>query len=144
VFHQRSTTEIWAPRALALLRIVTGYLFLQHGGAKLLGVPHVASFDNVTLLSLVGVAGILELVGGALLVVGLFVRPVAFILCGEMAAAYFIAHASVHDVLSPLLNHGEGAVLYCFVFLYLAVAGGGAWAIDSIRARAGKSMFASA
>jgi putative oxidoreductase len=128
-----------------VLRIVAGYLFVQHGSAKLLGVPSTPGFDHVTLLSLVGVAGLLELVGGAMLIVGWLVRPVAFVLCGQMAVAYFIAHASPQDFLSPLLNHGEGAVLYCFIFLFLAVAGGGAWSIDSLRrSRADKARFANA
>ena len=128
-----------------MLRIVAGYLFVQHGSAKLLGVPSTPAFDHVTLLSLVGIAGILELVGGAMLIVGWLVRPVAFVLCGQMAVAYFIAHASPRDFLSPLLNHGEGAVLYCFIFLFLAVAGGGAWSIDSLRrSRADKARFANA
>jgi putative oxidoreductase len=130
---ERFSPEIWAPRALAALRIVAGYLFLQHGSAKLLGVPHVAMFDHLTLFSLIGLAGALELVGGALIVLGLFTRPAAFILSGEMAAAYFMAHASTGNVLLPTVNEGEAAVLYCFVFLFLSVAGAGAWSIDSIR-----------
>jgi putative oxidoreductase len=130
---ERFSREIWAPRALAALRIVAGYLFLQHGSAKLLGVPHVAMFDHLTVFSLIGLAGVLELVGGALIVLGLFARPAAFILSGEMAAAYFMAHASPGNVLLPTLNEGEAAVLYCFVFLFLSVAGAGAWSIDSIR-----------
>jgi putative oxidoreductase len=125
--------ETWAPRALAALRIVTGYLFLQHGTAKLLGVPHVAMFDHLSLFSLIGLAGVLELVGGALIVLGLFTRPAAFILSGEMAVAYFMAHASHGNVLLPTLNEGEAAVLYCFVFLFLSVAGAGAWSVDSMR-----------
>lgn len=125
--------EIWAPRALAALRIVAGYLFVQHGTAKLFGVPHVAMFDHLTLFSLIGLAGVLELVGGALVLVGLFTRPAAFILSGEMAVAYFIAHASHGNVVLPTLNEGEASVLYCFVFLFLAAAGGGAWSIDSMR-----------
>jgi putative oxidoreductase len=84
----------WTPRAQALLRIVTGYLYLTHGTAKLLGVPHVAMFDKLQLFSLIGLAGVLELVGGILLLLGLFTRPVAFVLSGEMAFAYFMAHAS--------------------------------------------------
>ena len=115
----------WQPRLLSLLRIVTALLLLQHGTAKLLGFPHVAMFDNVQLLSLLGIAGALELAGGALLLLGIFTRPVAFILSGEMAVAYFIAHAQKN--LFPILNGGELAVLYCFVLLYLAVAGGGTW-----------------
>jgi putative oxidoreductase len=125
-------TEVWTPKALALLRIVVGYLYVQHGTAKLLGVPHVAMFDNLQLFSLIGLAGALELVGGVLLILGLFVRPVAFILSGEMAVAYFMAHASHGNPLLPTLNQGEAAVLYCFVFLFLAAAGGGVWSIDSV------------
>ncbi|MGH6800056.1 MAG: DoxX family protein [Methylocella sp.] len=117
----------WQPRLLGLLRIVTALLLLQHGTAKLFGFPHVAMFDNLQLMSLVGVAGVLELAGGILLLLGIFTRPVAFILSGEMAAAYFIAHAQ--KSFFPILNQGELAVLYCFVLLYLAVAGGGAWSL---------------
>jgi putative oxidoreductase len=117
----------WQPRLLGLLRIATALLFLQHGTAKLLGFPHVAMFDNLRLLSLVGVAGVLELAGGILLLLGVFTRPVAFILSGEMAFAYFLAHAQ--KSFFPVLNQGELAALYCFVFLYLAVAGGGAWSL---------------
>lgn len=125
--------ETWTPRALALLRIVSAYLFLQHGTAKLLHVPHVAMFDDVTLMSMMGVAGVLELVGGVLLLIGLLTRPVAFILSGEMAVAYFMVHASQGHVLMPILNQGELAVIYCFVFLFLAAAGGGAWSVDAMR-----------
>ena len=125
----------WTPRAQALLRIVTGYLYLTHGTAKLLGVPHVANFDNLRLFSLIGFAGILELVGGVLLLIGLFTRPVAFVLCGEMAFAYFMAHGSQGYVLVPMLNRGELAVLYCFVFLFFAAAGAGAWSVDAMRRR---------
>src|ERR1035438_1411123 len=125
--------ETWTPRALAALRIVAVYLFLQHGTAKLFGFPHVAMFDNLSVLSLIGLAGMLELVGGVLLVVGLFVRPVAFILSGEMAIAYFTAHAAHGNVLFPTLNQGEAAVLYSFIYLFLAAAGGGVWSIDAAR-----------
>ncbi len=125
--------EVWAPRALAALRIVAGYLFVQHGTAKLFGMPHVAMFDHLRLLSLIGLAGVLELVGGALVLVGLFTRPAAFVLSGEMAVAYFVAHAPHGNVLLPTLNQGEAAVLYCFVFLLIAAAGGGAWSVDSMR-----------
>ena len=132
--------ELWAPKGLALLRIVAAYLFLQHGSAKLLGFPHVASFDHVSIASLIGVAGLFELIGGALVLVGLFVRPVAFVLSGEMAVAYFMAHASKGNALIPMLNQGEGAVLYCFIFLLLAAAGGGAWSLDAMRrGRAGSA-----
>ena len=125
----------WTPRMQALLRIVTAYLFLTHGASKLLGIPHAAAFDNLQLFSLIGLAGILELVGGVLLLLGLFTRPVAFILCGEMAFAYFIGHASRGQVLVPMLNRGELAVMYCFVFLFFAAAGAGAWSLDGLRRR---------
>jgi putative oxidoreductase len=121
----------WQPRLLSLLRIVTALLLLQHGTAKLIGFPHVAMFDNLQLLSLVGVAGVLEFAGGVLLFLGVFTRPVAFILSGEMAFAYFLAHAQ--KSFFPILNQGELAVLYCFVLLYLAAAGGGAWSLRSDR-----------
>jgi putative oxidoreductase len=124
----------WASHAQGLLRIVVAYLFVQHATAKLFGFPHVAMFDNLKVLSLVGIAGIIELVGGLLLLLGLFTRPVAFVLSGEMAFAYFIAHAPQGNLLSPLLNQGEGAVLYCFVFLFFAAAGPGAWSLDASRA----------
>lgn len=126
---------MWRPRALAVLRIVTAYLFMTHGTAKLFGVPHQAMFDGLKIVSLPGVAGILEVGGGLLLLIGLFTRPVAFVLCGFMAVAYFMAHASQGHVLVPLLNKGELAVLYCFVFLYFTFAGAGAWSVDAARRR---------
>jgi len=128
-----ATCKAWTPRILGILRIITGFLFLQHGAAKLLGVPHVAMFDGLQLVSLMGLAGILELVGGLLILIGLFTRPVAFILSGEMAVAYFMAHAP-HGLL-PILNQGELAVMYCFVFLYLSVAGSGAFSLDAMRSK---------
>ena len=124
----------WTPRAQALLRIVAGYLFLLHGSSKLLHVPHISYFDNLQLFSLIGLAGALELVGGVLLIIGLFTRPVAFVLSGEMAVAYFMAHAKADNFLLPLLNEGEAAVLFCFVFLFFAAAGAGAWSVDAWRA----------
>jgi putative oxidoreductase len=132
-------SDTWTPRALAMLRIVAGFLFLQHGTAKLFHVPHVASFDSLRVLSLVGCAGLLEVTGGLLLLLGLFTRPTAFILSGEMAVAYFIEHAPQGHFFTPALNQGEEAVLYCFLFLFLSVAGGGAWSIDA--SRAGKSRL---
>jgi len=126
----------WTPRALALLRIVTAFVFLQHATAKLFGIPHVAMFDGLQLLSLIGVAGIIELIGGSLVLVGWFTRPAAFILSGEMAVAYFMAHAPQGHVLSPMLNQGESAVLFCFIYLFLAAAGAGAWSIDAMRGEA--------
>jgi putative oxidoreductase len=125
----------WAPRALAVLRIVTAYLFIQHGTAKLFGVPHQAMFDNLQLFSIVGLAGVLELVGGLLLLIGFLTRSTAFVLSGFMAVAYFMAHGSQGHVLSPMLNGGELAVLYCFVFLYFVFSGPGAWSVDWLRSR---------
>jgi putative oxidoreductase len=130
-----STAARYAPHAQALLRIVSGYLFMMHGVAKLFHVPHVAMYDGVQLMSLIGLAGVLEMVGGALLIVGLFTRVTAFVLSGEMAVAYFMAHASKGDPLMPMLNQGEAAVLFCFIFLFLAAAGAGAWSIDAHRSR---------
>jgi putative oxidoreductase len=134
MFKDHTNRDLLAPRAHALLRIVTGYLFLLHG-AKLLGWPHVASFDHVSVASLIRVAGVLELVGGAFVLIGLFTRPAAFALSGEMAVGYFMAHASKGNPLLPILNQGDAAVLYCFVFLFLAAAGAGVWSVDSARRR---------
>ena len=128
------STVAYTPRALAVLRIVTAFLFIQHGTAKFFGAPHVAMFDGLQVVSLMGLAGALELVGGALLLIGLFTRPVAFVLSGFMAVAYFMAHAP-HGFL-PIVNQGELAVLYCFVFLYLSVVGPGAFSIDVARNKA--------
>lgn len=125
----------WTPRAQALLRIVTAYLYITHGSAKHFGMPHVAAFDHLQLFSLVGLAGVIELVGSVLLLLGLFTRPAAFIMSGEMAVAYFMAHASKGYVVVPMLNGGELAVLYCFIFLFFAAAGAGAWSLDALRAR---------
>ena len=121
----------WSSQILSLLRIMTGLLFLAHGTAKYFAFPHVAMFDNLEPMSLPGVAGILEIAGGALIIVGLFTRPVAFILSGMMAVAYFLAHAT--QGFHPILNGGEPAILFCFIFLYLAAAGGGAWSLDAVR-----------
>lgn len=124
--------ESFAPRALSVLRIVSAFLLLQHGSAKLFGFPHVAYFDNLQIVSLIGLAGILEVVGGVLLLIGFWTRPVAFILSGELAVAYFIGHAPKGFAWAPLLNQGESAVLFSFVFLYLAAAGAGPWSVDAI------------
>lgn len=121
----------WAPRLLSILRIMTGLLFLQHGTAKLLKIPVIPMFANLSLTSLPGIAGILELVGGVLIILGLFTRSVAFLLSGLMAVAYFMAHAP--RGFYPILNAGELAILFCFVFLYLAAAGPGPWSIDAAR-----------
>jgi putative oxidoreductase len=122
--------EVWAPRVLTLLRIMAGLLFLEHGTQKLLGFPPSIN-PGPALLSLMGIQGIIEVIGGALIVIGLFTRPVAFILSGEMAIAYWTVHAKMS--LYPAVNMGEAAILYCFIFLYLAAAGGGAWSLDASR-----------
>src|SRR5258705_10850714 len=109
--------ELWTPRILSVLRIVTGYLMLTHGTAKIFHITLQPMFDDLQLFSLIGLAGIIELVGGILILAGLFTRPAAFILSGQMAVAYFMAHASKGFVLVPMLNQGELAVVYCFVFL---------------------------
>jgi putative oxidoreductase len=139
----QTTLQIWTPRALALLRIVTAYLFIQHGTAKLFGMPYQAMFDDLQLVSLIGLAGVLEVVGGALLAVGLFTRPAAFVLSGLMAVAYFMAHASQGNVLVPMLNQGELAVLYSFVMLYFVFSGAGAWSLDRLRGKATPSLHLS-
>lgn len=120
--------EVWSPRVLSVLRIVTGLLFMQYGSAKLFHIPHVAMFDNLHLMSLLGIQGVLELGGGLLLLIGLFSRPVAFVLSGDMAVAYFMAHWPRSWL--PILNGGDLAVLFCFVFLHLWAAGPGPWSID--------------
>jgi putative oxidoreductase len=119
----------WTPRMLSVLRIMTALLFLAHGTSKYFGFP--VSLGNIPMFSLFGLAGLIELVFGTLLLVGLFSRIAAFILSGEMAFAYFIGHAP--KSFFPLVNGGESAVLFCFIFLYLAFAGPGPWSIDAMR-----------
>jgi len=123
---------IWAPRVLSILRIVSALIFFAHGTQKLLGFP--AHPNPPAVMSLSWIAGAMELVGGALLIVGLFTRPVAFILSGQMAFAYWWAHAP--RSVFPVLNGGDAAILYCFVFLYLAFAGAGPWSVDAMRSGA--------
>ena len=123
------TIAAWTPRALSVLRIVTGLLIIQHGMAKIIGFPAVAMFAKLEPLSLVGAAGFIELIGGALLILGLWTQPVAFILAGEMAFAYFIGHFP--KGFHPLLNAGTLAALYCFTCLYLSTAGAGPWSVDA-------------
>jgi putative oxidoreductase len=121
----------WSPRLLSVLRIVTALLFIPHGTQKLFGFPGAQQAVS-PLLSMMGIAGILECVGGVLLLLGVFTRPTAFVLSGEMAVAFFTAHAP--RGFWPILNRGELAALYCFVFLYLACAGGGPWSFRRPRA----------
>jgi putative oxidoreductase len=128
----------WSPRLLSVLRIVVGALFLEHGLSKFFGFPMTMP-PAFQLTSLAGASGAFELVGGALMLVGLFTRPTAFILSGNMAFAYFIAHFP-HGFF-PIINGGDAAVLYSFVFLYFAVAGGGPWAVDAVRGVAGRGAL---
>ena len=126
------TLAAYTPRALSVLRIITGLLIIQHGMGKLLGFPALPIYANVQLMSLSGAAGVLELIGGALLILGLWTQPVAFILSGEMAFAYFIGHMfKAAPVFHPLLNGGTLAALYCFTCLYLSTAGAGPWSVDA-------------
>ena len=123
----------WAPHLLSLLRVITAFLFMQVGTAKLFAFPGAIMPGGGTapLATLAGVAGVLEAVGGLLLLVGLFTRPVAFVLSGEMAVAYFYAHAPAG--FWPVLNQGAPAALYAFLFLYLSSAGPGPWSLDALR-----------
>ena len=127
-----NTLSDYSPYGLAALRVMTALLFMQHGLQKLFGFPAPGP-EGLQLVSLMGLAATLETFGGALLAIGLFTRPVAFVLSGFMAVAYFMAHAP--QGFYPLVNGGEGAILYCFIFLYLVFAGPGALSLDTIRAR---------
>jgi putative oxidoreductase len=117
----------WTPKLQAVLRIMAGLLFLEHGTGKFLHFPALHGLDQMP-GGLLVFTGLMELIGGAMIVLGVFTRPVAFVLSGFMAAAYFMAH--LPNSFFPALNNGEPAVLFCFVFLFLAAAGPGAWAID--------------
>jgi len=131
-----SVSPVWVPRAqsvLSVLRIFAGLELLQHGTGKILGFPFVPTFANVQIGSLSGMGGLIELIGGILFTIGLFTRPVAFILSGFTAAAYFMAHAG--KGFYPVLNGGELAALYCFVFLYFAFVGAGPWSVDALLGR---------
>ncbi len=120
--------QSWAPALHSVLRIVAGLLFLEHGTGKLIGFPAGLPFIDKMPSGLLHFTGTMELVGGALIVLGLFTRPVAFVLSGFMAVAYFMAHFPMSFF--PAINYGEPAVLFCFVFLYLAAAGPGPWSLD--------------
>jgi putative oxidoreductase len=123
----------YSPHALAVLRIVAALIFMEHGTQKLFGFPAASEGGQPPLLSLLGIGGVLEFVGGLFILVGLFTRPVAFLLAGEMAVAYWLFHAP--RSFFPVLNGGDAAILYCFVFLLLVFAGPGAWSLDAARAR---------
>lgn len=125
----------WSPYLLSVLRIVAAFLFMQYGSTKLFAFPAAIMPGGGTaqVTSLAGVAGLMELVGGTFLLVGLFTRPVAFLLSGQMAVGYFMGHAP--QGLWPVLNGGVPAVIFCFVWLYISAAGPGPWSIDALRRR---------
>jgi len=121
--------ETWSPRVLAAVRIITALLFIEHGLMKLVAFPAAVPGLPTPLPAILVAAALIEIVGGALIAVGLFTRITAFICSGEMAVAYFMFHAP--QSFWPAVNNGDAAILYCFVFLYLAFAGGGAWSLDA-------------
>lgn len=137
--NSNSFFATWEPKVLSILRIIAGFLILQHGLQKVLGMlappqqPGAPPFSTPPLMTLGGISGLLELVGGILLIIGLFTRPTAFIMSGLLAVAYFMVHAP--QGFWPILNRGELAALYSFVYLYLAVAGGGEWSLDRLLRR---------
>ena len=120
----------WTPRILSVMRIIVAFLLIAHGAQKLFGFLAPPGMPGPALLTQIGIGGLLEFFGGGLLLIGLFTRPVAFILSGMMAVAYFQMHAP--GGFWPLQNKGELAVLYCFVFLFISVAGGGEWSVDRL------------
>ena len=124
---------------MSVLRIVAALIFLLHGTQKLFGFPAPPQSGFPPVLSQYWIGGVMELVGGLLLLVGLFTRPVAFLLAGEMAVAYWQFHAPRN--LYPTLNGGDAAILYCFVFLYLVAAGPGPWSLDRLRSGSGRSVL---
>lgn len=124
----------WPPRMLSIVRIIVGLLFLEHGLNKLFDFPPTVKHSPYHIFTLVpGVAGILEVFGSLCIILGLFTRPVAFLLSGEMAIAYFMVDS--HRAFYPLVNGGDAVILYSFIFLYLSVAGGGAWRVEGMRRR---------
>lgn len=131
----------WTPRVLGVLRIIVGFLFTAHGTQKVFNFPASAN-GAADLFSFMGFAGVLELVGGVLIIAGLFTRATAFILSGMMAVAYFMAHAPAGFL--PIVNKGELAVLYSFVFLYMTFAGGGAFSLDRLLRRSKAVAIAAA
>ena len=122
----------WSPQMHAILRIVTGFLFIWPGSMKLFGFPiAMPGGIKLELLSQIGIGGVMEFIGGILILFGLFTRPVAFLLCGEMAVAYWQFHAP--KGFWPIVNGGTDAAIYCFIFLYLSSAGAGPWSLDAAR-----------
>lgn len=129
MFEDGGWADRSAPQMLSLLRIVTALLFLSHGMSKIFGIP-MSSASYPQPWTLLWIAGMLELIGGGLLLIGLWSRPVAFLLAGEMAVAYWLVHAP--DNFWPVLNGGEAAILFCFIFLYVTVRGPGPWSVDAL------------
>ncbi len=123
----------WKPRALSVLRIITGLMIIEHGMGKIFHFPALPAYASVQPLSLLGAAGFIELIGGALLIIGLWTQPAAFIVSGEMAVAYFMVHAP--KSFFPLVNGGTLAIAYCFACLYLSTAGAGPWSLDATMKR---------
>jgi putative oxidoreductase len=129
----QSCCAVWAPRLTSLIRIGAGYMLLNHGTAKLLGIPHMTAFEHLHVLSLFGIAGIIELIGGALVLLGLFSRVATFITSGLGAAAYLIGHViPLGHFFLPILTGGEAAILYSFVFFLLFLYGPGPWSLDAL------------
>src|SRR4051794_3559596 len=133
--------QAWEPRMLSILRIIVGLLFLEHGTQKVFNFPAHPNPRPFQLFTLVpGLAGIMELIGGILIILGLFTRPVAFLLSGEMAFAYFMSHAPRGFFpISTGGNAGESAILYCFTFLYFVFVGAGVWSLDEMRSSSGRT-----
>jgi putative oxidoreductase len=123
----------WAPRLLSILRIIAALLFMEHGLMKLFGFPAPQPGAPDPLPAMLLAAALIEVIGGGLIALGLFTRLAAFVCSGQMAVAYFIAHGS--QSFWPALNGGDGAILFCFVFLYIAAAGPGPWSVDALRTR---------
>jgi putative oxidoreductase len=132
--NAESTGPIWTARMLSVLRIVVGLLYIEHGTNKMFGWPPTGrSPIPYVLASMNGVAGVLETLGGTLILIGLFTRPVAFVLAGEMAVAYFKVH--IVRSIFPIANGGDNVVMFCFTYLYLFFAGAGPWSVDALLAR---------
>lgn len=126
----------WTPRLYSLIRIGAGYMLMLHGTAKILGIPHAEIFDNLQIMSLMGLAGLIELIGGTLILIGLFTRPAAFITSGFGAAAYLVGHVAPKGLFFlPMFNGGESAILFSFVFLMLMLTGPGPWSVDALMNR---------
>ena len=125
-----STLNLWSPRVLSVLRIVTALLFVEHATMKFFAFPAAMPGPPGPLPGIIIVAGLIELIGGSLVALGLFTRPAAFIASGTMAAAYFMAHAP--QSFWPVVNQGDAAILFCFIFFYLVFAGPGSWSLDAL------------